>query len=172
MFKAKLIENENYYKLRSKQLLLILLPSIPIGFIVNFYQISIWVTILMIGIYIVAIVLMIRNLKQFNSHIGNKQIEIDEEEIRIKSKKGVQEETINLNEIEKIILKDDYSIPQETIKEVGKELMGNTKQNYLILHKNNTGRKLDFEIDSHYMVNQLNKIIESWNSKGFNIEKI
>ena len=61
MFKAKLIKNKNYYKLRRKQLLLMFLSPIPMGLLVNFYQIPIWVTILMIGLYIAAIILLARN---------------------------------------------------------------------------------------------------------------
>ena len=137
MFKAKLIENENYYKLRSKHLLLMLLPSIPVGLLVNFYQIPIWVTILMIGFYVTTIFLMARNQKQISSVLGNKLIEIDRDEIRIKSKKGTEEETIKLNEVDRIILKDEYSIPQETLKEVGQELTGNAKQNFVILYQDN-----------------------------------
>ena len=172
MFKAKLIENQNYYKLRSKQLLLMLLPAISIGLLVNFYQIPTWVTILMVGLYVTAIILMTRNQKQINSVLGNKLIEIDVDEIRIKSKKGTEEETIKLKEVERIILKDEYSMPQETIKEVGQEITGKTKQNFLILHQDSKKRQLDFEIDSYYMINQLNKLIESWKLKGYNIERM
>jgi len=63
MFKAKLIENQKFYKLRSKQLLLFLLPSLLIGLIVNFYLLPIWITIVMIGLYILVIVLMAKNEK-------------------------------------------------------------------------------------------------------------
>lgn len=171
MFKAKLIENENYYKLRSKHLLLMLLPSIPVGLLVNFYQIPIWVTILMIGFYVTTIFLMARNQKQISSVLGNKLIEIDRDEIRIKSKKGTEEETIKLNEVDRIILKDEYSIPQETLKEVGQELTGNAKQNFVILYQDNYKRQFDFEVDSYYMINQLNKLIETWKTKGYRIER-
>ena len=170
MFKAKLIANEDYYKLRSKQLLLMLLPSIPFGLLVNFYQIPIWLTILMMGLYIGAIFLMVRNQKQISSVLGNKLIEIDIDEIRIKSKNGADDETIKLNGVEKIILKDEYSMHLETIKEVGQELAGKAKQNFVILQQDNERRRLDFEVDSYYMVNQLNKLIESWKIKGYEIE--
>lgn len=172
MFKAKLIENESYYKLRSKQLLLMLLPSIPFALLINFYQIPIWLTIVMIGIYILTIILMFRNQKRINSVLGNRLIEIDDDEIRIKSKKGMPKEIIKLNEIDKLVLKSDYSMPQETMKEVGSEIMGKTKQNYLILQQKNQKRKLDFEVDSYYMITQLNKIIENWTTRGYNIDRI
>jgi Ca2+/Na+ antiporter len=172
MFKAKLIESEIYYKLRNKQILLTLLSALSIGLIVNFYQIPIWITILMFVLYFLVIVLIFRNQKQIKSVLRNKLIEIDENEIRIKSTKGIQEEIINLSEVSKIILKNEYSLPQDTMKEIGKEIVGNIKRNYLILKINNLDRKLYFEVDSYYMINQLNKIIEIWKIKGFNMEKI
>lgn len=126
----------------------------------------------MIGLYVLAIIPMIRNQKRLSAIVGNKQIEIDNKEIRIKSKKGIQQEIIHLNKIDKLILKDIYSMPQETIGEVVKEMSGKAKQNYLILEQNSQKRRLDFEIDSYYMVNQLDKIIKNWKANGYNIEQL
>lgn len=172
MFKAKLIEKENYYKLRSKQLLLMLLPSIPIAFLVQFYQIPIWVSVLMIGVYITLFVYILKNQKQINAILGNRIIEMDQNEIIIKSKKGVEEERINLNNVEKIILNDEYKMAQENLKDFGEELRGKAKRNYIILQQNGHKRQLDFEIDSHYKINQINKLIENWEKNGFIIEQM
>ena len=172
MFKAKLIEDKKYYSLRSNQLILMFLPSIPIGIIILFYRIPIWINALMIVFYIAAIILTAKIQRKINSILGNKFIEIDNEEIRIKSKKGINEETIDLNKVEKIILKDEYSFHQETIKEVGQELTGKTKQNFVIIQQNSQERQFDFEFDSYYMINQLNKMIETWKMKGYNIERM
>ena len=107
-----------------------------------------------------------------NSILGNKFIEIDEDEIKIKSKNGIQQEVIKLTEIDKLILKERYSMPQETIKEMGQEIRGDAKQNYLIIQKDGKRRKLDFEIDSYFMIRQINKIIEKWEAKGYVIERL
>ena len=171
MFKAKLIENESYYALRSKQVFLMLLPAIPMGLIVNYFQFPTWAVILTIGLYLLAIFMMSKNQKKLNAIVGNKQIEMDEKEIRIKTKKGKEEEIIALENVDKLILTDTYSMPQETMREVGKEMAGNTKQNYLIVQQNNNKRKLDFEIDSYFMIKQLDKIIEKWELNGYNIER-
>lgn len=172
MVKAKLIENKNYYTLRRKQLILTFVPSMLAGLVVIFHLIPVWVTVLLLGLFVVAIILTVRNLKQIHSVFGKKWIEMDREEIRIKSKKGIVEETISLHSVERIILKDEYSMPQETIKDFGNELAGNAKQNYVILHQNSQERKLDFDVDSYYMVHQLIKLIESWKMKGYSIEII
>lgn len=172
MFKAKLIENEKYYKLRRNQLLLMLLPAVPAILIINYYQIPVWLVIFIAGIYILATIWMNKNQKRINSMLGNKLIEIDEEAMRIKSKEGLELELFKLDEVEKIIVKDEYSLPQETMKEVGQEIIGKTKENFIVLHFKHQKRKLDFEIDSYFMVTQLNKLIESWKVKGYNIERI
>ena len=170
MFKAKLIENESYYKLRSRKILLMLLLWLPIGLIVNFYKIPVWLTIVTVGTYLLANVLIVRNQKRLNTMIGNKQIEIDEKEIRIISKKGIQQEIIHLDKVDKLIIQDTYILPQETIREVGREMTGKPKQNYIILEQDSQKRKLDFEVDSYYMIEQLNKLIENWKANGYNIE--
>jgi len=61
-------------------------------------------------------------------------------------------------------------MPQETIKEVSEEISGKQKKNYLVVHANNQKLQFDFKIDSYYMANQLNKIIATWKTSGYNIE--
>ena len=107
-----------------------------------------------------------------NSASGNKVLEINEDVISIKSATGSLEEIIKLDEVEKLILKETYSIPQETMKEVGEELMGSTKQNFLIFQQNDIQRRIDFGVDSYYMIEQLNQLIANWESRGFKIERI
>lgn len=172
MFKARLIENNKYYSLRSKQIILILFPSILIGIIANFYQFPFWITITAIGIYVLTFKKVIANQKLMNSMIQDKSIEIDETEIRIKSNKNNQIETINIEDVKKVLVKKEYRIPQESIKEITKEIKGKPKKNYLIIHQKNEQRKFDFEIDSYFMINQLDKIIEKWIRKGYKIEKV
>jgi Ca2+/Na+ antiporter len=172
MLKAKLIENEHYYSLKRKQLVLMLLPAIPTGLIVNFYQFPIWVTILMVVIYLSIIILIVKNQKQTKKITEKRFIEIDTGAIKIISKKGVVDEVINLDEVETIFLNDEYSMSQETLKDIGNELIGKVKQNYLILLRNKHKRRLDFEVDSHYMSKRLNSLLEKWKMQGYNVERI
>ncbi len=172
MVKAKLIENERYYKLRREQMLLILITWIPIGIIGHLFKIPFNLGIVSFGIYLLVVILLFRNKKLMHLIIGNKIIEIDEEEIRIKSKKGIRLEVIKLAEIDKIILKKDYFMPQEPIKAIGHEIKGNTPQNFIILQKNKEERKLYFEFDSYYMLEQMNKMINKWEEKAYILERI
>ncbi len=172
MFKAGLVENKKYYNFRSKQLLVLLLAGAINGLLVNIYESPVWLTILVIGLYVGVLVYSVRSQRQMRLSAGDKRIEMDVDEIRIKSKDGSDKENIPLNQVDKLILKDEYSLPQETVQEVGQELAGKTKQNYLILLRDGRERRLDFEIDSQYMLRQLNKLIESWKLKGYPIDRV
>lgn len=170
MFKAKLIDNQNYYKLRRKQISLTIFGILSVPLIYT-YQLPIWVTGIGISLYVLAQILIYKNRKNLNSLIGNSKIEFDEKEIRVISKKINNKEIINLENIDKLIIKDNYSIsPDRNITRSGKELIGKPTKNYIIIHQNNKERKLDFEIDSHYMIIQLNKVIEKWTNSTFSIE--
>lgn len=172
MFKAKLVENENYYKLKRKHFLLFVIPAIPMAILANFFQIPLWLTLLAGSLYVLILFFSFKNQKRINLVFGNKLLEIDKNEIRIKSKKGVQEEVFTLNEVDKLIVKEHYAMPSETLQEVRKEIMGNTNQNYLIIQQNQKERKLYFEFDSYYMGKQLDKLIKNWVVSGYRIEKI
>ncbi len=170
MFKAKLIQSEKYYKLRSKQFLLGLLVVLPMGVIVNFYQFPAWITLIMFSIYAVGIIIIYRNRRRLESMIEDNRIEIDDQEIRIHRMNLM--ENFKIKEVDKLIIKDNYTMGQESIKEISKEITGRSSQNYLVVNQNNEEVKFNFVIDSYYMINQLNRIIENWKTKGYNIEVI
>lgn len=104
--------------------------------------------------------------------MGQSIIEIDKNEIRIKSKKNNTQEALNPGNMDKIVVPHEFGIAQETMKDVANEISGNPKKNYLIIYQNNKERKFDFELDSHYMIKQLNKIIDHWILNGLKIERI
>jgi len=131
-----------------------------------------WLTILVVGIYIALLIATVINQKKIRSAIGNKLIEIDTDEIRIISKTRQDIEIISLDDVEKIIVKDEYAIPQDSIKDISLELAGNTRQNYIIVTRDAKKKQLDFEIDTHYMISQLTKLIDCWREKGYNVESI
>ena len=54
MFKAKLIDKKEYYSLRSKQALLLLLPSIPMALLINFVELQWYLVVLALVIYILS----------------------------------------------------------------------------------------------------------------------
>lgn len=169
MFKAKLIEDSSYYKLKKKHLIISILPSIPMGLIINSYSFPLELTILMIVFYVGLVAVVHKNQKIITALIDQRKIEIDKTEIRIKSKKGEEKESIKINKIDKLFLKDEYIIPSDSLSSLSREMKGNAKQNYLEIEQNNSKRRFDFELDSYYMIKQLDKLIVHWEDKGYNI---
>lgn len=168
MFKAKLIESENYYKHRKKQILFMLMPAIPFAYIITFMHLDNWLVNLMMGLYVVIVIIMSKNLKELHKAHGVQMLELDESEIRIKSKKGI-EETIKLSEVNKLTLKEYYPLPQKAIKDIGSVRLGKTIKNFLTVQHKQQSRTLHFELDSYHMVNQLNNCISSWKNNNLNI---
>ena len=171
MFKGTLIDNQDYYKLRSKQILYIMLPSLAIGLLVNFYSMPIWVTIAAINFYIAIVILTSKNQKSINK-VTYKKIEIDNQKIQIKEKDGQIVETINLEPNNLIKVKAKYKIAQETASDLKEEIKGNNEKHYIIIKKNEIERRIDFEIDSYYMLKQLSKVIEQWEKEDYKIQYV
>ena len=171
MFKGTLIENKNYYSLRSKQLLYIMLPSIAIGLLVNFYQMPVWITIGAIISYVAFMIMTSKNQKAMHK-VANKRIEIAQNKIELKETNGSLIETIEIENIDKLILKSDYKMAQETMKDLKEEIKGNAEEHYIILESNNKQRRLDFVIESYYMLNQFKKLVQVWENKNLLIEYV
>ena len=161
MFKGKLVENQKYYKLRSINIAALIITSIIIGLLVNFAKLPLWLTVTLIAAYLLTLYISGRKIKAMVS-MASKSIEIDTNEIRIKGNKGATLESINLQELDEIVVQNEYAIAGESITDVKDEALGNYRKHFLILKKAKESRQLYFEIDSHYMMKQLDKVITSW----------
>ena len=169
MFKAKLIEEADYYRLRRKHLILFLLIAIPTGILANFYELPLWLTIIGLIVYVLFFAFAIRNQKGMSSLLGHRMIEIDEDEIRIKTKNGKDVETFSPKSLTRIIVKEKYTIPHESMSDLTKEAKGKPTINYISIHSNQKEHRFDFELDSHYMISQLEKVISGWKSHGYQV---
>ena len=172
MFKAKLIDGENYYSLRRKNLVFFFVTSAIGGALWGLGMASAYVIALIFTLYIAVFVYAILISKRMQSLLGNKLIEIDEKEIRIKSKNAKADEVININSADKLVVKETYMIPGDSGKEIRRELKGEARKNYLIFRKGKLNRQFDFEIDSYYMITQLENLIQQWEAKGLSVERV
>lgn len=171
MFKGTLIEDEKYYKLRSKQLLYIMLPSIAIGLLVNFYQMPIWATMGVIIFYVATMIFVLRNQKEMVK-IANKNIEINSNQIILKDSSGNLLETIAIKSDSTIKIKENYQMAQETMSDIKEEFKGNVEKHFVVISNDNEERRFDFVISSYYMLNQLNKIVKLWQKEDYKIEYV
>ncbi len=165
MFKAKLIENEKMYRLIQRQVWLVLIPTLPIAALINFKLTPLWLSIVMITVLVLTTIWSILTQKEINALKDKRFIEIDEEEIRIRSTKGEQFEMIPLSNVEELILPNEYSVSEIFLK----QLFGKVKKNYIKLKQNEQNRIIYFELDSEYLVNQLSDVVSSWKRKNYNI---
>lgn len=96
MFRSKLIEDQTYYRLRRKQLILNFVAIIPMSLIWGLYDWQFWILLVGLALYVGAILLMRRNQQVMELFAGNKFLELDEEALRVVSKNRKIIETINL----------------------------------------------------------------------------
>ena len=172
MFQAKMIEDESYYHLRKKEFLYLILVSLVGGMVFSFVEMAIGLRIFLIGIYVLGIGLMVKNKKGISKITNQTQILIDEEKIRLKPKNGGMEKLIPFAELDRIFLKKEYKMPMEKMSDIRNEFNGKVDMDFIIIEKTGKQDKIDFLVDSYYMYSQLNKIIDSWEKKGFPIERI
>ncbi len=162
MVKARIIEDKRYYRLRSRQLLLFLVPALPLGIIVNAYDLPVWMGIGAISLYLLAFGFLMRNQRQIKRLTQNRRLEASNEEIRIIAQNGDLLQTFRVEDLDLVRIDSPPSLPQESIKDIGRELSGNPNTNILSLSENGQTHTFHLDIDSHYMVKQLEKLREAW----------
>lgn len=169
MFKAKIMEDADYYQLRRKHLLILLLPVLPAGILYNIYDLPSWLIIATVVVYVIIIAFGIRNQKSMSSLLGHRMLEIDADEIRIKTKNGKAVESFSPKSLARISVQDKYTIPHESMSGMTKEVKGKPIVNYISILSDQDERRFDFELDSHYMISQLEKVISGWKNQGFHV---
>jgi len=169
MFKAKLIDHDKYHSLKRKQLLLILGIGFLSGIMANILlkYIALWIFCLAL-IFLLMPILFLSEKRFAIRHtlLNNKIIKVDEDTISIQSNTGKLQEIYEIDALEKIVVHNPLLNVENSLKELGRILMGKTKTRYLIVQQNNQQQAFHFELDSYYKVNKLNQIIDSWVKKG------
>lgn len=171
MFEAKLISDPAYYSLRRMQLIYMFLPAFPIAILVNYSSFAPWLIVLASMALLMIFYFGQQNIKQMNEILNRCSINLDKDEIKIISNQDDYEERIALNENTSIVIKKDYSLPQQTIKDLTRELLGQPKKNYIIVQRDDVERKLTFELDSNYVIRSLHKTLNLWRHEGYKIIK-
>jgi len=172
MFKAKLIEESEYYNKRRIKVIFYFLPALPSAFLINYYGFPIWVTILAIVTYVTVVVISLRNQKKLTELSQERVMELDDSILRVKSKGNLPSIDIHLNAIDKITIPNGYGIPEVSMKDIANEMSGDAKKNFIIISSSNQTQRFDFIIESYYMLRQFETTIESWVKKGYKIERI
>ena len=168
MFRAKLIQDKAYYALRRKQYLYWLLPALPVAILANFYHIPLWLALFGLIAYVTIMFYGIRNSKRLQALANQHIIEMDSQEIRIKTK-NKPETVYPIISLTEIRVKDRYGIPGEEVKDFTKEIKGDALKNYVFIQTNDQELRFDFELDSQYMIGQLERVIAQWKQNGLHV---
>jgi len=172
MFKANLIEDSEFYSRRRIKVIFYFLPAIPIVFLINYNGLPIWVIILALLIYITVLFIGLRNAKKLTALSQERIMELDESTLRVKSKGKVLLLEIHLNTIDKIAISKEYGIPEESMKDIVKEISGKAKKNFIVISNCDLNQRFDFIIESYFMLQQLERVVESWVKRGYLIDRV
>lgn len=91
------------------------------------------------------------------------KLELTPEAIRIRDRKDKVQEQFELEEIYKITLKENYDLPGTQWWNFRHIL---PEPQYFTLHLEGQARKVYFHFETHYMLQQLQKIQDHWESMG------
>jgi len=166
MFKANLINSPSYYKVRRFTFLMALYPSSLVTAYIVFTNFS-WhwavpVLLLAIGIDF----FKIRAEKEAKTLSTGNQIEISDNAIRILGNSGEVLEALKVADASGIFVKEAYAIPGDTLAGLFKEAQGKSLQNFIVYQAGPKKVRYDFVIESYYMIEQLKKVIQSWQARG------
>lgn len=148
------------------------LPAIPVAFIVNFYDLPVWMVVLAVGAYAAIIVLAMNNQKKLVALSQDRTLELDDHTLRIKSKGNNPPVEINVDAIDKISISKGYGIPEESMKDIAHELSGDGKKNFIVVSTGQQTQRFDFIIESYYMLGQFEQTIDAWVKRGCSVERI
>lgn len=170
MFKSKLIENQEYYKHRVRALLFFSISSITVSFVANAFTLPLWLIITSIAALLLITYYSARSFKLLHLLSGRRSIEMNQSHIRIKSR--ISEELIPLEEVDEIWAKKKYVIPQESFLDLFRELRGSPLKNFIIILRGSDEMRLDFDLQSHYMITQLEEVLNSWQVSGSKVKRL
>lgn len=171
MFRASLIESNEYYSLRRHRLLTQMLPlgAVGITLLLTKEHLPVWAIVLLCLLIAGYYYFIVRNQKKINRIVNNSKIEIDSSAIRILRPKQA-DEIIPIDKVSSIITRERYSIAGSELKDLKNEVAGNGCQNYIVIETDGNKRRFDFEPDSSYMIRRLEEIIAGWKKQGKHIE--
>lgn len=172
VFKAPLIVDKSFYSTRRVLQFFSIASAIVIGLISNFWIYSpiiiAIVLLLAIGLYYY----QARTYNKMQEMVNGVKVHMDEASIRTLSNNGEIKQELILNSEHHLIVKEEYSLPEQGIRTSLNEMAGDHHKSYIIVDKAGEKEKFEFLIESHYMQVQLQKIIDAWREKGINITAV
>lgn len=172
MVQLKLIENDGFYASRRKHRLFRMLAFILMGISVNSFKMPWYWIFLLFGVFLFTEIISYKNMKKMLALSENKMLSLDETELRIVSKKGELFQQFPLKNYHEIGLSENLRMHEEKLSDVVKDLEGHPQKSFIVLKSGKESKQFDFLFDSYYKIDQLTKLIASWEHNGMKISRI
>ncbi|MCB0688247.1 MAG: hypothetical protein KDC53_17035 [Saprospiraceae bacterium] len=154
MFKAKLIGDKSYFRLKRITAILSVF-SIVLFCLINPVNELSWPWLIVLCTISGVIIFYSKRIEQRLIRVIQDQIQIDYESITIVDNRGKVKDKINISDADRIILKETFKLPLDKIAD--KHL-----KNFITIDIHNKLHTFDFIPESYYMLKQLGKIVERW----------
>jgi hypothetical protein len=172
MFKAKIIEDKNYYSFKRKQLALLATLFIPLVFFICLFPLQLWIKSIMAMGYVYVAFMLFKSAKSIRPATHYRRIEISNKGIRIMGRNNKELESYEINELSEVTVMEEYRLPQENLREIIEEIFGKYQTNFIKFSYQKKSKQFNFEIDSIFMLKKLNEVISNWAKSGVKLNTI
>jgi hypothetical protein len=168
MFKASIVEDKKYYKLRSLTIYTGIVTSalIPQFFFGNLKLNSLWGAIV-IFLIILEIYFSKKIMNMSLSIFGKRKLFLDLNKIQVFSQKNQLQAEFIPSVVDSITILSDLDFTTQSIFTIFKK---DVSGHEIIIKKGSEVHSYLFEFDSYYMIEQLKKIIKHWKVQNIQIE--
>ncbi len=172
MFKASLIHDQSYYK--ERRILFFLSATMLVIFVIVFVVgiLPFWSKYFLVLLIALILIVEMKFQKSVNKKKDRFFLHLDLNKIEIVDRDNVVIEQFHPERIEKIELKIQFRLLGESITEAVSELKGKTYMQRLDVVEKGKKYTYFFEINSHYMIVQLRKIVDHWKTQQVNFDMI
>ena len=170
MFNAKIIEDISLYQKLRKQIFWALIPLGVLSFFTNVAQMPLILFIFSCVILVVALIAVRKKRYIFENLTLDKTIEADISNLTIKEK-GDEIVSFSISELDKIRIKSVVDIG-EGATDLINIAKGNIPTSFMEIEKKGHKERFEFIIESHYMMVQINKLIEQWKANQLQVDKV
>lgn len=161
-FKAPLIDDQNFYAKRRAVIILNFVSFSLIGLVQFMFDLTVLLGFILMAIMVGSFVYLVQAQRAMNKMVAQHFLEADAQEIRILDQQKKLVEAIKVEDLDRIKVDHCFDIAAESLNDIMAELKGQPMKNSISIECQGKRRRLEFLIDSHYMLVQLQKVLKAW----------
>jgi len=172
MFKAKIVSEDKYYKAKSKIGWLGMVSAVLMAVLIDFENHTYWYYLIVGLLVLTSFYFQYRWGRDLQNEMHKGTIELDLNRIELKDQNKKLVKSFIPATVDYVEIRSRLYLPDYDVGFAGEELTGNYKKNRISIRDKGETYDCTFLIESHYMVNQLTKIIDHWNTQQVNFKII